>query len=179
MKKKEWDLILKGCRENDRLAQELLYRHFFPAVERMIMKYTQDEDQILDIVNNGFLKVFQNIDQYQGHGSLGAWIRTIIFRSLSDYFRKSQRDFNFLIYPGRYPERTAHGITNGLYYDDLIQLTRRLNEKERFVFKKVCIEGYPRKEVAEELKLSESTCRWYLGEARKKLQHMIQNTAKQ
>lgn len=143
------------------------------------MKYTQDEDQILDIMNDGFLKVFEHIDQFKGKGTLYGWVRTIVFRSLSDYFRKSRRDFSFLIYPGDYPTHPLNNPGHGLFYDDLIQLLDRLNEKERLIFHKVCIEGYAYREIADEIKLTESTCRWYLTKARKKLKAMIQKTAAQ
>ena len=67
IEKKKWAAIINGCIDNDRASQEYLYRHFFPIMERMVMRYTQDDDKIIDILNNGFLKIFQKIESLKKH----------------------------------------------------------------------------------------------------------------
>lgn len=166
----DWDAIRKGCADNKRAAQEKLYRHFFPIMERMVLKYTQDEDQIIDILNNGFLKVFKKIDQFENKGSFEGWIRRIVYHSVSDYFRKSSKDLKFLIYEEKFKKEPSEFSGHKLYYQDLMQLVNKLPEKHMQVFHLFSIEGYGHKEIAYQLSMKESTCRWYLAEARKILQ---------
>ncbi len=169
--KNKWFETISGCLKNERQAQENLYRHFFPIMERMVMRYTQDEDQIIDILNNGFLKVFQKIDKYTYQGSFEGWVRKIIFRSLSDYFRKSRRDLAFLIYEEEFKKEPSQPSDHKLYYQDLIQLLDNLPETQMQVFHLFAVEGFTHKEISERLNINQNTCRWHLAQARKVLQN--------
>ena len=165
-----WSEVREGCCKNNRKSQEILYRHFFPIMERMVMRYTRDEDQIIDILNNGFLRVFQKINLFDNKGSFEGWVRRIIYHSVSDYFRKSSKDLKFLIYEDEFKKEPSQKSNHELYYQDLMQLVNNLPEKHMRVFHLFSIEGYGHKEVAKQLSIKESTCRWYLAEARKILQ---------
>ena len=166
----DWQQHIKGCARNDRKSQEFLYRHFFPIMERMVLRYTQDEDQLIDILNNGFLKVFQKIESYSGKGSFEGWIRRIIYHSISDYFRAGQKDLKFLIFENEYSKEPEEKQENKLYYQELISLVNKLPEMHMKIFHLYAIEGYSHKEISEQLNINSSTCRWYLSEARKQLQ---------
>ena len=83
----EQDLVA-GCVRNERRFQELLYRQYFPKMMGMCMRYTKDRDIAMQIVNNGFLRVFKKIDQFSFKGSLEGWIRRLVYHSVSDYFKK-------------------------------------------------------------------------------------------
>lgn len=168
--KQKWATVISGCSTNDRSSQENLYRHFFPIMERMVLRYTRDEDQIIDILNNGFLKVFQKIDKYEFQGSFEGWIRKIMFRSLSDYFRKSKKDLAFLIYEEEFKNEPSQSIEHKLYYQDLISLLDKLPKKQMQVFHLFAVEGFSHKEISKALQINENTCRWHLANARKQLQ---------
>ena len=64
----EKDLIA-GCKSNDRKAQEALYRRYFPVVKLLCLRYTQEEDRLISIINDGFMKVFKGINKYKSKGS--------------------------------------------------------------------------------------------------------------
>lgn len=165
-----WEKVREGCIANKRASQEVLYKHFFPIMERMVMRYTRDEDQIIDILNNGFLKVFQKIEKFENKGSFEGWIRRIVYHSVSDYFRKSTKDLKFLIYQDEFKKEPSQVSEHKLYYQDLIELVNNLPEKHMRVFHLFSIEGFSHKEISNQLNMKESTCRWYLAEARKILQ---------
>lgn len=167
IEKEKWESTINGCIANRRSAQEKLYRHFFPIMERMVMRYTQDDDKIIDILNNGFLKIFQKIDRYEYQGSFEGWVRKIIFRCLSDYFRKSQKDLAFLIYEDEYKKEPSLSLQHQLHYQDLISLLDNLSSTQHQVFHLFAIEGYSHKEISEQLNINQNTCRWHLAEARR------------
>ena len=87
------EILVKGCIANNRSAQEGLYRKYFDIAKRMCIRYTQDEDVLITVINDGFLRIFKNISKYEGKGSFEGWIKRLIFNALSDYFRKENRCF--------------------------------------------------------------------------------------
>lgn len=134
-----------------------------------MLKYTNDEDEVIDILNNGFMKVFKNLDQYKFQGSFEGWIRKIIYRSISDYFRKSKKDLKFLIFEGEYSVEPSTYMNHAFHYEELMNLVEQLETKKMSVFYMNVIEGYPHREISNMLDINANTSRWYLSEAKKEL----------
>lgn len=166
----EFQDIIAGCIQKERKAQEKLYRHFFPIMERMVLRYTQDDDQIIDILNNGFLKVFNNLEKFEQKGSFEGWIRKIVFRCISDYFRKYKKDLSYMIYEESFKKEPIQKPDHQLYLQDLMGLVDKLPDNQSRVFHLHAIEGYSHKEISALMEINENTSRWYLSEARKLLQ---------
>ena len=164
--------MVAGCRRNDRKYQEMLYRHFFPTMHRMVQRYTTDADIVLTIINNGFLKVFRKIDTYTQSGSLEGWIRKIIFRSLSDHFRTGKNQLKFLEIEAR-DVPTVSGALDKLFLEDLLKLVDQLPAISKEVFRLYCIEGFNHKEIGSQLNMSEGTSKWHLSKAREKLRTLV------
>ena len=169
-KNKDYRELVQGCINNDRRSQEALYKEFFPTMERMIRKHTTDKDQLIDILNNGFLRVFQKLDSFGFQGSFEGWIRKIIYHSMCDYFKKHQKDIRFMVFGDiqndTYPTKSNHK----LHFQDLLEMVGTLPEKHHKVFYMYAIEGYKHQEIGEALNINVNTSKWYLAEARKKLQ---------
>lgn len=167
------ETLIKGCIANDRKAQEQLYRRYFDAMYLMVSKYTHaDEDKTITILNDGFLKVFKSIASFQNQGSFEGWIRKIVYRSLSDYYRKENRYLKFLILEEA-EQPISDKAVDGLYYDDLLKMIDRLPDATKRVFHLYAIEGYTHKEIAQLLQISDGTSKWHLSEARAQLKAMI------
>lgn len=164
--------LIEGCKANDRKCQEELYRMFFDKMLGMCRRYTQDEDQQITIINDGLLKVFKKINQYNYEGSFEGWVRRLVFTSLSDYFRKENKYLKFMIFE---KEDTPISAVpeESLYFQDIIELVNLLPNKTKQVFHKYAIEGYTHKDIGEELDISIGTSKWHLSEARKKLQKLL------
>ncbi len=82
---------LEGCRRQDRLCQERLYRYFYDRMMAAIKRTFPDPDAAVTILNNGFLRAFSKISQYNGSGSFEGWLRRIIYHAAADYFRENQQ----------------------------------------------------------------------------------------
>lgn len=164
--------LIKACKKNDRKAQEMLYRKYFNMVKSICIRYTQDDDKLISIINDSFLKIFKGIINYQATGSFEGWIRRTSFNALSDYFRKDNRytkNTSFLV-----PEQSSNSeAISDLYYADLLDMVDILPETTKLVFKKYAIEGYTHKEIGESLGFSDGTSKWHLFEARKKLKNIL------
>lgn len=164
--------ILDGCRRNERKFQELLYKRHFDTMVRMIRRFTQDEERILEILNNGMLRVFQKIDSYSGTGSLEGWIRRIVYHSISDYFKKESRYLKFIVLESAEKNYEENALDE-LYYEDLLTMVEDLPEKSKAVFKLFAIDGYSHQEIADQLAISPGTSKWHLSNARSLLKNII------
>ncbi len=168
----EEELIL-GCRKNDRDIQEALYLKYFDTMLRMCMRYTSREDAAVDIVNNGFLKVFKKIDSYESRGSLEGWIRRCVYHCLCDFFRKEKREIRFLeMKDHAHPSVSNSGLPS-LYMEDLLEIIEDLPDISKRVFTLFAIEGYSHKEIGVKLEMSEGTSKWHVSNARKLLKEKV------
>ncbi|MEZ4940369.1 MAG: RNA polymerase sigma factor [Saprospiraceae bacterium] len=164
--------LVEGCVRNDRRAQELFYRTFFPEMLRMVRRYTRDEDTALEIVNNGFLRVFKKLDTFAFKGSLEGWVRRLVYHSMADYFRSNARYLHFLVLEERddvVPERSH----DTFFEEDILKIVGQLPPVSREVFRLYAIEGYSHGEIAENLNMSEGTSKWHLSTARQKLRQQL------
>jgi len=165
--------LVEGCVRNDRRAQEAFYRQFFPEMLRMCLRYTRDEDTAIEIVNNGFLRVFKKLHTYAFKGSLEGWVRRLVYHSMADYFRDNARYLHFLVLEERddvVPER-SHEV---FYEEDILKAVAMLPPVSQEVFRLYAIEGYSHSEIAENLNISEGTSKWHLSTARQKLRDQLE-----
>lgn len=167
----ETDLI-DGCLANNRRHQEALYRRYFPKMMSMVMRYAQDQDRAMEILNNGFLRVFKKLDQYKGTGSFEGWIRRIVYHAVSDYYKKESRYLKFIVLDEKDRDVPSDGLDR-LYYEDILQLVEKVPSKSRAVFKLYAIEGYTHDEIGKMLGISSGTSKWHLSNARDYLKKSI------
>ncbi len=170
--------LIRGCVENNRKSQEQLYRKFFPTMLAMCRKYMSDEDEVMDVLNQGFLKVFQKINLYENRGSLEGWIRRLIFRTLADHFRSKKSYLKFLVMEER-DQPLPENAVQSLFYEDLMSLVKLLPTTSKEVFLLHALEGYTHIEIGEKLGMSEGTSKWHLSNARKILKEKINDYAQQ
>ncbi len=168
----ELDNIIAGCKKNDRNCQEQLYRHFFPMMMSMCMRYMGDTDKAAAIVNDGLLKVYTKLDQYQNKGSFEGWVRRIVFRSISDAVRKDSNYLKFMVFE-EFEKSSESSALSKLYEEDLLKLINKIPTASGDVFIMYAINGYTHKEIAERRGISIGTSKWHYSEARKKLQELI------
>lgn len=168
----ERDLI-QACVARERWAQKRLYESFYGKMMGVCLRYANNEDDALDILHEGFIKVFKNIASYQPGTALSAWIRRIMVNTAIDYYRKTIRrrtDDLETAYDVSSDEPDA--ISQCSEKDILIAITQ-LTPAYRTVFNLYVIEGFSHREIAEQLDITESTSRSNLVKARLKLQAIL------
>lgn len=167
--------LVAGCRQNDRKAQERLYKQYYRALGAICMRYTKNEQDAIELLNDGFLKIFKNIDQYDpAKGALYTWMNKIITNCCIDFLRKQQEVY---FSPVEEHSEEVHLDNRALQLMDaqeLLLLVRQLPPATQLVFNLHVIEGYPHKEIAEMLNMREGTSKWHVNEARKQLQKKLQ-----
>ena len=180
-KKREYDEreTVEGCVRNERKAQELLYRVHFDTMMRMCMRYTNDKDKAMEIVNIGFLRVFQKLHTFKFKGSLEGWIRRLVFHCLSDHYRKNSKYLQFMVFEER-DQSSLEKAHSNLYAEDILKMVDTLPPATQEVFRLYAIEGFTHVEISKNVGISVGTSKWHLSNARKILKKLIdQNNLRQ
>lgn len=168
------DTIIEGCRKGNRKAQEQLYKNYYRAMVSLCLRYTKNEADAVEVLNNGFLKVFKNIQRYEpAQASLYTWIRTIVIHSCIDFIKKNQKEGTHQELGEAMEVHIPPEAVNRMDAGALLQLVRQLPPATQAVFNLYITEGYNHREIAGLLGISEGTSKWHLSEARKNLQQMI------
>ncbi len=170
--------LVDGCADNDRRAQEALYRLFFPEMLHMCRRYTRDEDTAIEIVNNGFLRVFKKIHTFAFKGSLEGWIRRLVYHSMADYYRDNARYLHFLVFEER-DDVVQERSHESFYEEDILRAVLKLPPVSQEVFRLYAIEGYSHAEIAQRLSISEGTSKWHLSTGRQKLRELLSQALSQ
>lgn len=171
--------IIEEVQRGNSQAEYRLYRLCFPVLMGICTRYRNNHDEALAMVNEGFLKIIDNIDSYRPQQPFEAWIRRIMVNTLIDDFRRHHRyrekiqlqDFqDFHDDPGLIDFNQAELDFNAAELETMIH---QLPPMSRKVFNLIAIDGYSHKEISELLGISEGTSKWHLSFARKKLQQLL------
>jgi RNA polymerase sigma factor (sigma-70 family) len=165
--------FIQACINNERWAQKQLYESHYSMMMGVCLRYANCEEDALDILHEGFIKIFKNIAKYNSGTSLTAWIRRIIINSAIDYYRKELRrkteDLSQAYYVGTHdPDAISQ-----LNAEEILKALQQLTLSYRSVFNLYVIEGYSHREIAEILGITESTSRSNLVKARTKLKQIL------
>lgn len=169
---KELDYI-GACAQRERWAQELLYKEFYPTMMPLCQRYATNKEDALDIMHEGFIKVFKHIHKYQPGTSLNAWIKRIMINTAIDFYRKAVRRRTEDLDTAYNVSAKDPNAINMLAVEEIIVCLQELSPSYRSIFNLYIMEGYSHREIAEKLGISESTSRSNLVKARAKLKALL------
>ena len=165
--------LIRGCSRNERGAQEAMYKQFYGRMMGVVRRYIDYPEQAEEVLNNGFLRAFQKIDQYTYKGSFEGWLRKIVFHAVVDYVKQHAK-YNTQIVLVEKDQLIKKDLADNLYYEQLLELIQTLPSSTRSVFNMYVLDGYPHKEIADILGISEGTSKWHLSEGRRILREKIE-----
>jgi len=170
--------IITGCKQQQRVIQEYLYRSYYSMFLKLCARYAKDMHDAEQLLQDGFLKIFHHIDSYQGNGSFEGWMKRIMVNTCLDFLKsKQQKNAKQVSYPETLQDSLKVVSHNSglekLAMKDLLQLIQTLSPMSRMVFNLYIFEGFSHKEIAQMLEISEGTSQWHVNNARKNLQEKI------
>jgi RNA polymerase sigma-70 factor (ECF subfamily) len=174
-KSKTFDLkkVVEGCKNGQASAQKQLFENYYGLAKRICMRYAGSSDEVDEMVNDGFLKIFSKISFYDSSQSFDAWFRTVVVRTCIDYYRKNSPKVTLVdISTGPQVESDDYLIER-LSAEEILELVQKLPPSYRTVFSLFAVEGYSHGEIAELLNINEGTSRSNLAKARIKLQEWV------
>src|ERR1700742_2912280 len=173
MGEEELHQLIGGCIKQERGSQKMLYKAFYGFSMGICLRYANNRDEAAEVLNQGFFKVFKNIERYDTSRPFKAWLGKIMMNVSIDYYRANLK----MAYTEDLDK--AEGMTDGelpdrkLNYDDLLAMIQKLPNAYRTVFNLFAVDGYSHEEIGEMLGISSGTSKSNLHKARQKLKQMI------
>ncbi|MFH1160375.1 MAG: RNA polymerase sigma factor [bacterium] len=160
-----------------RRAQYILYQYFAPPMLSLCMRYCRNREEAEDVLQEGFVKIFQKISTFRQSGSLEGWVRRIMINQAINHLKARK-----LVFLDTDPERLGEWIPDEkesdqaeeLYSPD--EMTRAIQELPpgyKVVFNLYVFEGYSHKEIADKLNISKNTSKSQLSRARSYLRRLL------
>ena len=156
-------------------AQRYLYDLYKVPLFTVCLRYSRDRSEAEDILQEGFIKIFKDIEQYTGKGAFGGWARKVMVNTALQYLRKWKKDWNHLDsndYQDAFQEPET--VFNKLGLEELTKLIQTLPMGYRLVFNLYVIEGYTHREIADLLGVSENTSKTQLFKAKASLRKQLE-----
>jgi RNA polymerase sigma factor (sigma-70 family) len=165
--------LINGCVRQETIFQKKLFDKMAGKMFTICLRYANDVMEAEDILQEGFIKVFNNIHQFKFEGSFEGWVRRIIVNCALKYLQKKKIIFNELKEEIYVNEVTYSYAYSNLGEEEILKLINQLPTGYRIVFNLNVIEGYSHEEIAQMLNIQPSTSRSQLVKARKMLQQKI------
>lgn len=179
------DKLLKACVSGNEKYQKLLYETFYSKMLFACNRYCDSIDEAKDVLHDGFIKVFLNLERFDNQGSLEGWIRRIIVNTAIDYTRKKKlntvefedvpNEMNFL----EKQEEEREFDLKKLKAEIVVKLIDELSPAYKTVFNLYIIENYSHKEIADMLGVTVGTSKSNLAKAKNNLKKLFEKYVKE
>lgn len=165
--------IIQQCIKGNPVAQKLLYDTYAKKLYGICLRYSKDEIEAQDILQDSFVKIYTKLDTYQYTGSFEGWMKRIVTNTAIEYYRRkvdliTVEDISYSPYLTVQEEKT-------LEVEELLKMIQNMPEGYRMIFNLYVIEGYSHNEIADKLKISEGTSKSQLSRARVFLQKQFKD----
>lgn len=159
--------LVKSCLKGKPAAQKQLYEQFAKTMLAVCYRYTKSLKDAEDVLQEGFVRVFNGLHQYKFEGELGAWVHRIMVNTALNFLKKNRkyRDEMF------FPEQPLHPVTDDnpvvhIQAKELADLIRQLPQGYQTIFNLYAVEGYSHVEIGEMLGITDGTSRSQYARAR-------------
>lgn len=165
--------LVAACQAGKREAQKRVYELFAGKMLHICRRYAKDQAQAQDLMHDGFIKVFLNMDQFRAQASLETWITRIMINNCLSAIRKELRRgikmrVEDLQVAAPNPESLASDLPN-LSAQEVFAVLNELPLGYRTVFSLYVLDDFSHREIAEELGISEGTSKSQLSKAKRML----------
>lgn len=171
--------LAEACADGDYRAQKRLYQLYAPQMMGICMRYSSDVADAEDVLQDGFITIYNHIDSFSGKGPLGGWMRRIMVNTALQRYRASKNVKLVRLDDSEVRlQEVSDDVLSSMEADELLRKIQRLPVGFRTVFNLYAIEGYKHHEIAELLDISEGTSKSQYSRGRSLLREMIENDNK-
>lgn len=165
--------IIAACKNFDRNSQKELFKRYYGYALNVCKLFTYSKEDAEEIVNDCFIKLFNNISRLDETKPLKAYLRKIIVNSAIDSFRKNKKHYFHLDVEETSEAHFEESIISTLRFKEILELLNKLPKHHRMVFSLYAIENYSHEEIAAELNISVNSSRVFLLRAKSKLKMLL------
>ncbi len=166
--------LIQGCIKGDREAQKLLYSKYSKQMYFVCLRYTKEQQEAEDVLQESFIKVFNSIKDFRGESKLPYWIKRIVVNTALN----AQRSKLYL-YPmvdvDTLNEAAEELPISDFTMEELLGMIQELPSGCQVIFNMYAIEGYKHHEIAKMLIISEGTSKSQYARAKHLLKEKILN----
>jgi RNA polymerase sigma-70 factor (ECF subfamily) len=165
--------VLIGCNKMHRASQKLLYEKFYSYGMGICLRYADNRDEASAILNDGFMKIFKSISQFDLTKPFKPWFRKVMVNTAINHFHQKQRQIHIEDIESAEHEAQVEKILSGISYQEIIGLLQKLPPAYRTVFNLYVIEGYKHEEIAKMLGITAGTSKSNLSKAKESLRKIM------
>ncbi len=176
----ELETHIKGCSQNKRESQKAVYRSFYGYAFAICIRYTSKQEDAVEILNDGFLKIFREINRFKPayddvQASFKGWLSKIMVYTAIDHNRKYHKHQTHTVLNGKIVEMPSRyeSALDKISYDEILYAVRNLSPAYRTVFNLFVIDGFTHEEIGKKLGISPGTSKSNLSKARRHLQNNL------
>ena len=169
-------LLIEGCIRGDRQSQSQLYAMLMQKMFVVCLRYSKNREEAEEILQEGFVKVFEFIHQYKFAGSFEGWVRKIMVNCALQKYRSKKLHAVVDIDPATIENIGNENIISQIGTKELLKMVQQLPPSYRMVFNLYVFEGMKHREIAAHLNISEGTSKSNLSDARNILQRAVNNS---
>ncbi|MBK7310716.1 MAG: sigma-70 family RNA polymerase sigma factor [Sphingobacteriaceae bacterium] len=165
--------IVNRCKQNDPKAQEILFNSFSKSLYGICCRYLKNRDDAEDVLQDSFIKILLNINQYRGEGNFEGWMKRITVNTALTYLKEKQKikfETADKLYIVDEPEEE---IDQDIKAEYILECLNELPMGYRTIFNLYLVEGFSHKEIADQLGIKEATSRSQYSKARQYLIELI------
>ena len=164
--------LINDCKNNDRKAQEQLYRLYSPKLFSACLKYSRNYTEAQDNLQDGFILIFNKIEQYSFKGSFDGWLKRVMINNVLQQYRT--QTFLSLVNEDIQEDCEIEIDDENISLDYLLKIIQELPDRYRLVFNLYIIDDYSHAEIAEMLSINIGTSKSNLSRARMILKEKIE-----
>lgn len=170
------ELLIQGCRKNDRKAQQELFLRYGKKMFAVCMRYCGNAEDAQDLLQDGFLKVFEKIGSFRGDSPLEAWMTRLFINMALSLYRKNKRGPEFVDFSDETHDMADEEveIKGSPKIEAVLQAIQQLPDKYRLIINLYVIDKMNHREIAEQLNMTEGASKSQLSRARQMLKQIIE-----
>ena len=170
--------LIDRCAAGERAAQQVLYDRYCRRLMAVCMRYAKNEGEAEDILQEGFLKIYDHIKTFRSESSLGTWMTRIVINTALNSQRQKLYMLPMVDVEQAGLREDEEISLSDFHLNELIAMIQSLPSGCRVVFNLFAVEGYAHREIAEMLGISEGTSKAQYSRAKKLLRAKIENVKK-
>jgi RNA polymerase sigma factor (sigma-70 family) len=170
--------MIEGCIRAERVYQKALYERYASKMLGVCMRYAESREEAEDMLQEGFIRVYQSITTYRKMGSFEGWVRRVMVFTAINMYKSRLRKYKEELMHEDFDQPVQDDMLDRISAREITSLIQMMPEGYRVIFNLFAVEGYSHKEIAEQLNIAVGTSKSQFARARAHLQQLIMKHTK-
>ncbi len=158
--------MISGCKEGNRVAQKAMYDYFASKMLGVCMRYAKDRAEAEDMLQESFIKIFQNLHTYRGEGNFEGWVRRVVVFNAINLYKHRVRHFKEDLDVRDYDAKYDDDVVSKISVKEILAFVQQMPDGYRLIFNLYAVEGFTHKEISEQLGIAIGTSKSQYSRAR-------------